>query len=219
MPNEHETLTSLFGDIANAIRAKTGESGTIVADNFPTAIENIPSGGSDPVIQALSVTENGTYTAPSGVDGYSPVTVNVSGGGGGSLPSVISKIDGGSFTVDTDTTVRNYKIYHNLGVVPKGFLISAYNVQSGDKPGSSNNTKIISLGCFVGDFYSGSSFTTEKKGSIVGRCISTNGSLNFSYTDLTSSNIDSNLTSEYISPQVINTEYFNKYTYHWLAWA
>lgn len=31
----------------------------------------------DPIIEPLSVTENGTYTAPSGVDGYSPVTVNV----------------------------------------------------------------------------------------------------------------------------------------------
>lgn len=41
------------------------------------------SGGSA-VIEPLSVTANGTYTAPSGVDGYSPVTVNVSGGGGGS---------------------------------------------------------------------------------------------------------------------------------------
>lgn len=30
-----------------------------------------------PVIRPLEITENGTYTAPSGVDGYSPVTVNV----------------------------------------------------------------------------------------------------------------------------------------------
>lgn len=36
------------------------------------------SGGSA-VIEALSVTTNGTYTAPSGVDGYSPVSVNVPG--------------------------------------------------------------------------------------------------------------------------------------------
>lgn len=34
-----------------------------------------------PVINPLSVTANGTYSAPAGVDGYSPVTVNVSGGG------------------------------------------------------------------------------------------------------------------------------------------
>lgn len=40
-------------------------------------------GGSEPVIESLSVTENGTYEAPSGVDGYNPITVNVSGGGGG----------------------------------------------------------------------------------------------------------------------------------------
>lgn len=37
-------------------------------------------GGAAPVIEALSVTENGTYTAPSGVDGYSPVNVNVACG-------------------------------------------------------------------------------------------------------------------------------------------
>lgn len=31
----------------------------------------------EPVIEPLEVTENGTYAAPDGVDGYSPVTVNV----------------------------------------------------------------------------------------------------------------------------------------------
>ena len=37
-------------------------------------------GGGDPVIRTLDVTENGTYSAPAGVDGYSPVNVNVAGG-------------------------------------------------------------------------------------------------------------------------------------------
>lgn len=32
---------------------------------------------SEPVIEPLSITDNGTYTASNGVDGYSPVTVNV----------------------------------------------------------------------------------------------------------------------------------------------
>ena len=53
--------------------------GTWVEDDI--VITDVTSGGGSPVIQSLSVTENGTYTAPSGVDGYSPVTVNVSGGG------------------------------------------------------------------------------------------------------------------------------------------
>ena len=33
--------------------------------------------GKVPVIESKSITENGTYTAPEGVDGYSPITVNV----------------------------------------------------------------------------------------------------------------------------------------------
>lgn len=35
------TLTDLFTDIADAIRSKTGNAGTIVASDFPTAISNI----------------------------------------------------------------------------------------------------------------------------------------------------------------------------------
>lgn len=41
MANAHETLTGLFTDIAGAIRSKTGETGTIVADQFPDAISAI----------------------------------------------------------------------------------------------------------------------------------------------------------------------------------
>ena len=45
MPNTHETLTSLFSDIANSIRAKTGEDRVLVADNFPAEIDAISTGG------------------------------------------------------------------------------------------------------------------------------------------------------------------------------
>ena len=45
MPLEHETVTDLFTDIADAIRAKTGGNTPIVADDFPDAILDIPSGG------------------------------------------------------------------------------------------------------------------------------------------------------------------------------
>lgn len=73
----HTSLLSLFSDIADAIRSKTSGSSAIVADNFPTAIAAIPSGGGSAIIEELSVTTNGTYTATGGVDGYSPVVVNV----------------------------------------------------------------------------------------------------------------------------------------------
>lgn len=49
-------------------------------DSLRTALQGKAGGGGGgtaPVIEPLEVTENGTYTAPSGVDGYSPVTVNV----------------------------------------------------------------------------------------------------------------------------------------------
>lgn len=38
----HTSLASLFTDIADAIRGKTGGSAALVADNFPTAIASIP---------------------------------------------------------------------------------------------------------------------------------------------------------------------------------
>jgi hypothetical protein len=47
-----------------------------------------------PVIEALEITENGTYEVAGGVDGYSPITVNVPTGGGGELPEELYKISG-----------------------------------------------------------------------------------------------------------------------------
>ena len=40
MANTHTSLSSLFTDIADAIREKTGDTGTIVADDFPDVIRN-----------------------------------------------------------------------------------------------------------------------------------------------------------------------------------
>lgn len=67
--------SSLTG-IADAIRGKNGSTTTYKPSEMAAAITAI-SGAAEPVIEALSVTSNGTYTAPDGVDGYSPITVNV----------------------------------------------------------------------------------------------------------------------------------------------
>lgn len=82
MANTYTTLTSLFTAIANAIRSKTGSTAKIVADDFPDAIAGIQT-GSDPVLEELSITENGEYTPDEGVDGFSKVTVAVESAGGG----------------------------------------------------------------------------------------------------------------------------------------
>lgn len=52
-------------------------------DIFYGCIYVTTSETANPVIEALEITKNGTYTAPAGVDGYSPVTVNVETSGGG----------------------------------------------------------------------------------------------------------------------------------------
>lgn len=54
---KHTTLASLFSDIAAAIRAKTGKTDKLVADDFPTAIAGITTGvnTSDATVTAADV--------------------------------------------------------------------------------------------------------------------------------------------------------------------
>lgn len=54
---KHKTLASLFTDIAAAIRAKTGKTDKLVADDFPTAIAGITTGvnTSDATVTAADV--------------------------------------------------------------------------------------------------------------------------------------------------------------------
>lgn len=107
--------------VANAIRTK-GSTSTQLAfpSGFVSAINAISTGGGA-VIEPLSVTVNGTYTAPSGVDGYSPVTVavpqpwgetivvtdttDVSGGIIRSIDGRVYNAETWTFTLDDDTTV------------------------------------------------------------------------------------------------------------------
>lgn len=79
------SLQKLETDITNAYNTINTKGGTIPSDkntnNLATAINSIPSGGSATLI-TKSITQNGTYNASSdNADGYSQVTVNVSGGG------------------------------------------------------------------------------------------------------------------------------------------
>lgn len=62
--------------IAAAIRSQNGASTVYKPAEMAQAILDIPTGGSA-VIESKSITANGTYTAPAGVDGYNPVVVAV----------------------------------------------------------------------------------------------------------------------------------------------
>lgn len=61
------------------------------ADGYSSVIVAVPGGAT---IEPLTVTENGTYNPPSGVNGYAPVTVNVSGGEGDpTLPAEYQEVE------------------------------------------------------------------------------------------------------------------------------
>ena len=62
----------------------------------------------DPVIEALEITENGTYTAPDGVDGYSPITVNVSAGGGDDIAGAVVSRTITEFSSNDCTEIGSY---------------------------------------------------------------------------------------------------------------
>lgn len=114
--------------IAAAIRSKNGESTVYKPAEMAQAILDIPAGGSA-VIESKSITQNGTYTAPTGVDGYNPVTVAVQ-------PNLQSKTVTQNGTVTPDTgydglssvvvnvqaEVKPINIFH-----PKTYTSAIYN--------------------------------------------------------------------------------------------
>ena len=134
------------------------------------------------------------------VDGYGQ-------GGGGSLPSVISKIDGGEFTFAT-VAISAYYITHNLGVAPRGFVIWADDVDITTAP---NNTAI--RGVFIVDETANGSIT-----SYLYQLTAYNGNFN-QYTRGIGSNYSGYANENRISYNVGNCYYGAGVTYRWFAWA
>ena len=128
MANTYTTLTSLFTAIANAIRSKTGSTAKIVADDFPDAIAGIQT-GSDPVLEELSITENGEYTPDEGVDGFSKVTVAVeSAGGGACTDTADATAEAKDLAAGKTAYVNGEKI---VGAVP---VVTSYTGEKGIIP-------------------------------------------------------------------------------------
>lgn len=95
-------LSALNGYILGAYDEINGKGGTVPANknmaNLASAISSISS-GTPTTITPLSVTENGTYTAPTGT-AYSPVTVNVS-----ASPQILGySVESGEFSFNSVQT-------------------------------------------------------------------------------------------------------------------
>ena len=83
-------LTNLSaGNIKKDVVVKVGDS---TDDDCVTSVTGTYEGGGNISVESLSVTQNGTYTAPTG-KAYSPVSVNVSGGGGSVEAKDVNFID------------------------------------------------------------------------------------------------------------------------------
>lgn len=71
------TILQKIQSLLTAANTKTGESDTTLTDAVQTLIDGYGQGGGTSItVEPLTVTRNGTQTAPSG-KAYSPVTVNV----------------------------------------------------------------------------------------------------------------------------------------------
>ena len=90
--------TSKLTNLANAIRNKTGEVKSYTIDEMIEKINGMESS----VLTSLSATTNGTYTPPSGFDGFNEVVVNV--------PNPVYQTETWVFTLDDDTTVTKVVI-------------------------------------------------------------------------------------------------------------
>ena len=103
MPTTAEYLERLVQAKNNIADAITNAGGTVNSgdglEDFSTDIGTIPIGGN---IDSLTVYSNGTYTAPTGTDGYNPVNVYVANSYSASDEGKV--VDNGALVSQTSTT-------------------------------------------------------------------------------------------------------------------
>ena len=109
-----KNLNSIFTDVANAIRGKTGESDPIYPVDFADEISAIET-GSEPVLVTATFTQNGGYSASDySADGFSQVTVNVSSSEKPTLASPTLSDGTASLPLRSNTNSENGKFVNQI---------------------------------------------------------------------------------------------------------
>lgn len=121
-------LTEKLTAIADSIRSKTGSDAMLSLVQMAAEIASIRT---EPVLETLTVTQNGEYIPGMGMDGFSKVLVDVAASGG--IPVPITAIAAGSITPTSDIT--EFTLPHNLGVVPKIVVVYLVNAYRADDNG------------------------------------------------------------------------------------
>jgi hypothetical protein len=65
-------LINKLSAIGDAVRERAGITDELTLDRMATEIKNIPY----PVVEEITITQNGTYSVPDGIDGYDEIIVN-----------------------------------------------------------------------------------------------------------------------------------------------
>ena len=103
-------LPSGGGSTPEDLDAVLTEQEALIAELQAVLAKKASDGGEvvEPIIEPLDITENGTYTAPNGVDGYSPITVNVPTGG---TDARFADFAMDNLTVIDDETITKFRPY------------------------------------------------------------------------------------------------------------
>ena len=150
---------SSLENIAGAIRAKLGTQDTYKPSEMAGAIAQIHG---DPVLEALDVRANGTYTPSSGKDGFSQAVVNVPNSySSGDEGKVVS---GGALVAQSSQSITQNGTYNTT--LKNQAIVNVANSYS-----SSDEGKVVSNGTLVGQSSQGinanGTYNTTLKNEVV----------------------------------------------------